>query len=146
MTELSKNIQVPQCDKTAVIGSPSLNFYTRPFKEDKYSGWVRDAKGNFVFEFEGDFDEKGEYTEGFKELTEQVIFALNDLERTPIEGLKLTLKNGIEIYKDEKLFVLIRGWGNLTGIGAHNFSGEKASKIQDDFVKWFFYRVCVDCL
>jgi hypothetical protein len=132
--------------KTAVIDSLSLNFYTRPFKYDGHSGWVRDARGNFVFEFEGDFDDNGNYAKGFKELVEQIMFSLNDINISPIEGLKLTLENGIEIYKDDKLFILIRGWGNLTGIGAHNFSGEKASKIQDDFVKWFFHRVCVDCL
>ena len=138
--------QVSQCDKTAVINSPSLNFYTRPFHQQKYGGWVYDAKGNFVFQFEGDYDDKGNYAEGYKELTEKIIFSLNSIEREPIDGLKLILKNAIEIYKDEKLFVLIRGWGNLTGIGAHNFSGEKASKIQDDFVKWFLHRVCQDCL
>lgn len=142
---LIKDLNPAFC-KTDVINSPSLNFYTRPFHQDKYSGWVWDAKGNFVFQFEGDFDEKGNYIEGFKELTEQIIFSLNDIKRTPIEGLKLTLKNEIELHKDDKLFILIRGWGNLTGIGGHNFSGEKSSKIQDDFITWLLHRVCQDCL
>lgn len=134
-----------ESEKQAVVsGSPLLNFYTRPFKEDKYSGWVRDAKGNFVFQFEGDFDEKGNYVEGYKELTKEIIFALNDIDLKPVNGLKLELKNGIEIYKDNKLFILIRGWGNLTGIGAHNFSGEKASIIQDDFVKYLLHKICED--
>lgn len=119
-----------------------LNFYTRPFHQAKYSGRVYDAKGNFVFQFEGDYDEKGNHKKGYKELTEQIIFSLNDIELNPVSNLYLELKEGIELYKDEKLFILIRGWGNLTGIGAHNFSGEKASKIQDDFVKWFLYKVC----
>jgi hypothetical protein len=118
-----------------------LNFYNRPFKENKYSGWVHDAKGNFVFEFVGDFDEKGNYSEGYEDLKKQIIFSLNALDKEPIQDLKLELKNAIEIFKDNKLFILIRGWGNLTGIGAHNFSGEKAEKIQDDFVNWLLYKL-----
>ena len=119
-----------------------LNFYTRPFHQSKYSGRVYDAKGNFVFQFEGDYDDKGNYKEGYKELTEKIIFALNDVNFNPVPNLKLELKGAIELYKDGKLFVLIRGWGGLTGVGGHNFSGEKASKIQDDFVKYLLYKVC----
>ena len=29
--------------------------------------------------------------------------------------------------------ILIRGWGNLTGAGAHNLSVEEAANIQDTF-------------
>ena len=119
-----------------------LNFYTRPFHQEKYSGWVYDAKDNFVFQFEGDYDEKGNYKEGYRELTENIIFSLNDVDHKPLENLELELKNNIELYKDDKLFITIRGWGGLTGIGGHNFSSEKASKIQDDFVKYFIYNVC----
>ena len=32
-----------------------------------------------------------------------------------------------------KPFILIRDWGNLTGVGAHNLPAEKAAQIQDDF-------------
>lgn len=32
--------------------------------------------------------------------------------------------------------LLIRGWGNLTGQGAHNLSNEEAIKVQNDFAKW----------
>jgi len=38
-------------------------------------------------------------------------------------------------------FILIRGWGNLTGIGGYNFDSEKASKIQDDFRDWIIYKL-----
>lgn len=118
-----------------------LKFYTRPFHKQKYGGWIYDAKGNFVFQFEGDFDDKGMYKEGYKELIENIIFSLNDINHNPVSNLKLELKNGIELYRNDKLFILIRGWGNLTGVGAHNFSGEKASKIQDDFVKWLLWKI-----
>ena len=38
-------------------------------------------------------------------------------------------------------FILIRGWGNLIGIGGYNFDMEKASKIQDDFRDWIIYKL-----
>ena len=119
-----------------------LNFYTRPFHKAKYSEWVYDAKGNFVFQFEGDYDEKDNYKEGYRELTENIIFSLKDVDHKPLENFELELKNNIELYKDDKLFITIRGWGGLTGVGGHNFSSEKAVKIQDDFVKYFMYKVC----
>jgi hypothetical protein len=43
--------------------------------------------------------------------------------------------------RDNELFILIRGWGNLTGTGAHHFSEEKAVKIQDDFRDWIIYKL-----
>lgn len=122
-----------------------LEFYKQPFHIAKYGGWVYDAKDNFVFQFEGDFDVKGNYKKGYKELCQKIIDCLNDNNSKPIESLELELKNAIEIYKEGKLFILIRGWGNLTGIGAHNFSSDKASKIQDDFVSWFLSRVSANC-
>lgn len=120
----------------------TLNFYTTPFHKNKYSGWVYDAKWNFVFQFEGDFDEKGNYAKGYEELTDKILFSLNDINHSPLENFNLELKNAIELYREEKLFILIRGWGNLTGIGWHNFDSEKASKIQYDFVEYFLYKVC----
>lgn len=41
-----------------------LEFYAKPFRKSKYSGWVWDNHGNFVFQFESEFDEKGDYVKG----------------------------------------------------------------------------------
>ena len=121
-----------------------LNFYTRPFKQNEYSGWVYDAKNNFVFEFQehNEFTNH-KYTEGIKEMREQVILSLNALYNEPIEGLNLSVnpKEPIQILKDEQTFILIRGWGNLTGIGGYNFDEERAIKIQDDFRDWIIYKL-----
>jgi len=32
--------------------------------------------------------------------------------------------------------ILIRGWGNLTGTGAHNLKEEEAANIQDTFAEY----------
>jgi hypothetical protein len=111
-----------------------LNFYTRPFRLTEYGGWVYDAKSNFVFQFEKPFTRD-------KEAMQNIIFRLNalDKETEKIPDYNLTLKNPIEIYSNESPFIMIRGWGGLTGIGGHNFDSEKASKIQDDFAQYLLY-------
>ena len=123
-----------------------LNFYTRPFRLDPYgSGWVYDSKRNFIFQFdeENEFDDKGNYTFGIKEFRERVILSLNSLNHESIDNCEFTINadSQIEILKDNKLFITIRGWGNLTGIGGYNFSEEKASKIQDDLRDWIIYKL-----
>jgi hypothetical protein len=120
-----------------------LKFYNRPFHQAKYGTWVYDAKSNFVFQFESKYDEKGEYIDGVKELQQEVIFSLNSLDSEPIEQLKLSVDTNDEIMilNDGLPFILIRGWGNLTGIGGYNFDSEKASKIQDDFRDWIIYKL-----
>lgn len=118
-----------------------LNFYEQPFRLCKYSDWVYDFNNNFVFQFESRFDSKGNYLEGERELQNKVIESLNSEERTPIEGLNLKTESFGEILREDKLFILIRGWGNLTGVGAHNFDEDKAAKIQDNFQEWLLYRL-----
>lgn len=123
-----------------------LNFYTRPFRLDPYgSGWVYDAKGNFIFQFdeENEFNNKGHYTFGIKEFRTRVIKSLNSLNHEFIDDCEFTINSDsqIEILKNGKLFITIRGWGNLTGIGGYNFSEEKASKIQDDLRDWIIYKL-----
>jgi hypothetical protein len=120
-----------------------LKFYNRPFHRAKYGTWVYDAKSNFVFQFENKYDSNGNLIDGIKDLQEQVIFSLNALFNEPIEQLKLSVDFNDEtmILNNGLPFILIRGWGNLTGIGGYNFDSEKASKIQDDFRDWIIYKL-----
>ena len=114
-----------------------LNFYTRPFHLAEYGGLVWDAKQNFVFRFEKPITRD-------RDTMQNIIFRLNALkpEDEKLPEYNLTLKNPIQIYHNNEPFIMLRGWSGLTGIGGHNFSLEKASKIQDDFVKYFLYKVC----
>ena len=120
----------PQFCQTDV--SKSALFYTRPFKMYEYGRQVYDAKDNFVFEFE-----KGVS----KELQQEVIFSLNALDNEPINELKLSFLDAIEILNDGQKFICIRGWGNLTGTGGYHFSEGKAIKIQDEFKNWIGYKL-----
>lgn len=116
-----------------------LEFYTRPFMIP-YIGRVHDAKGNFVFQIETLYT-KGKYAEGEEKLKEEILLSLNAIDHEPIERFNLTVQNGIEIYDKDRFLILIRGWGNLTGIGAYNFSDEKARNIQDKFVLWLIEKL-----
>jgi hypothetical protein len=119
-----------------------LKFYNRPFVCE-FNTRVYDAKYNFAFQFEHRFDNKGKYIESEIELQKEVIFSLNALDNEPIDELKLSIDTNDEtmILNDGLPFILIRGWGNLTGIGGYNFDLEKASKIQDDFRDWIIYKL-----
>ncbi len=124
---LSEPLQ--QCN---VVGS--LDFYKLPFKRSIPENRVRDKNGNFVFQFEPKF-EKGNFREGFLELIDKVLDSINSKKHEPIKELDLKISDiiPIEIFNGNEHFITIRGWGNLTGTGAKNFSAEKASAIQDDF-------------
>lgn len=123
------------------MNQPELIFYTQPFHEADYTGWVWDAKGNFVFQFEDTFDERGNLPAGYEELKQQVVDSLNSTELKPIQGLNLSLRRGFDILNNGEEFITIRGWGGLTGIGGHNLDADTAAKIQDDFSVWIFYKL-----
>jgi hypothetical protein len=125
------------------IEEKELEFYTRPFH--KYYSRISDKKSNFVFQFETRFDSKGDYAEGELELQDKVLDSLNSKEHKPIPELNLIVQpiDPISIYNGDRPFITIRGWGNLTGVGAHNFHPEKATKIQDNFRDWLIYKLTI---
>lgn len=87
-------------------------------------GWVRDAKSQFVFQFQ------------FHEplLQNNIIEIINGIEK-PKSQRKFIHKDGI-IEEMGKEYILIRGWGNLTGTGGHNLSPEEAANVQDTFAEF----------
>jgi hypothetical protein len=42
---------------------------------------------------------------------------------------------------ERKEFILIRGWGNLTGTGSYNLDGEYAGKIQDTLAEYIVEKL-----
>jgi hypothetical protein len=120
-----------------------LSFYKQPFRRPKYGSWVYDANENFVFQFETKFNDKGDYAEGEKELQAAVINSINAENHQPIKELNLSVDKDDEncILNNDAEFIIIRGWGNLTGVGANNFPAEKAAKIQDDFRDWLIRKL-----
>ena len=121
------------------------DIYKFPLHKTKYGSHVNDAEYNFVFQFEPKFTEKGNYAEGWKEFEDKVLNCLNDITPLELENKSIfTLDEG-EIFINQgdvkSHIITIRGWGNLTGIGAHNLSGEDASNIQDTFAEYIIQKL-----
>ena len=128
---------------TEIKNVSRLSFYKQPFHKSKYGTQVWDTQDNFVFQFFSKFDEKGEFAKGCKEQQEAVIRSINSEQHEPIAELNLSLhsKDPNYILNNGENFILIRGWGGLTGIGGHNLPAEKAAKIQDDFRDWLISKL-----
>ena len=109
------------------------DIYQLPLHKLKYGSWVYDEKGNFVFQFERQYDEKGDYAEGWLEFEDKIINKLNGDKLITFDEDFKSEKNDICIYYKEIHVITIRGWGNLTGTGAHNLPVEDATNIQDTF-------------
>lgn len=90
-----------------------------------------------------DFPMKMIYPNGFTITTDAKMFIVNvlngeeDINRMGME-LKLRYQPDnstiyVEIEGEEREFIIVRGWGNLTGIGGLNLPEEEAAEIQDAF-------------
>lgn len=94
------------------------------------AGRVHDNKGQFVFQFEvNPIDDSNKHC---VEILNGTMELKNDLKIYHKEGY---------IYVEEIPYILIRGWGNLTGIGGHHFSEEQAAHIQDGFANWIVNKL-----
>lgn len=107
-----------------------LNFYKLPFKKEFGIEWVYDSGGNFIFQFVVDY----KLSEG--RLSDMVLSMMNGVKPPVKLNLSVSEEDRNTIMLKGRPFILIRGWGNLTGTGAHNFPVEKAAKIQDDLADW----------
>lgn len=117
-----------------------LQFYKLPIRQlGKYGQWQYDANGNFVYQFEPYFVDRS-FDPEFLKIKQKIVDSLNSAEHEPIEG-EWEVKSGIDLYYNGRHLITIRGWGNLTGCGAKNFSAEKAALIQDNFIAWFLWKV-----
>ena len=111
-----------------------LNFYTLPFTN--YHGRVFDANNNFIFQFMTN-----------DKIRSQVIDILNGTVNPTHLRLEVNKEDNGQIdmlheaYDKPLPFILIRGWGNLTGVGAHNLDHNTAAKIQDDLRDWIIYKL-----
>ena len=109
-----------------------LNFYKLPFRLAEYGNWVYDAGNNFIFQIESG-------------PRERIVEALNSEKGISNKAqLSIDTEDPGMILNFGDPFILIRGWGNLTGVGAHNFSAEKAAKIQDDLRDWIIWKLGLD--
>ena len=105
------------------------DLYQFPFHQAKYGAWVYDKDSHFIFQF----------LAGKEEDRKEIINILNGEKQTKIVQ-EVTHKGG-EILVGGIPFILIRGWGGLTGTGAYNLDGEYASKIQDSLAEFIVEKL-----
>lgn len=107
------------------------DIYKFPLYQETGDNWVRDAISQFVFQFESDD----------KIIESQILRILNG-ESTPKSPYNVVHEDGLIFYKETgEPLILIRGWGNLTGIGAHNLPPEEAANIQDTFAEFIVNKL-----
>lgn len=126
------NHRIAEKERIEAIPLEQLTFkdlYQFPFHQAKYGDWVYDLNSNFIFQFEN-VD---------KETRQKFIDILNG-DLTEYNRQDITSQDG-EVFIDGNHFITIRGWGNLTGVGAYNLDGEYAAKIQDTLLDYILEKL-----
>lgn len=95
-------------------------YYKLPLKFDGFN-YAWDKNGNMALMF--DFNVQ-------KEDAEKIVNTINGTAKHKIKKLKF---DGVDFFDKDNYIFCIRGWGNLTGIGANNLPESKAAEIQDAF-------------
>lgn len=113
------------------------DLYKFPFRDsfiDEEHNWrsqrIFDSENNFLFQF---IDVKQD--------KQQLILDIINGENKELSNKKLSFRHedGYIFASDgqkETKIIIIRGWGNLTGIGAHNLKPEVAADIQDTLAEY----------
>lgn len=104
------------------------DLYTEPFKDTSRIGWVYSGD-NFIFQFLSYNDETN------KKCLQILNGKLLEYNRHDVKHL-----NG-EITINDVPFILIRGWGRLTGTGAYNLDAEYACRIQDTLAEYIVEKL-----
>ena len=107
------------------------DIYELPLRQDEYGSWVYDNKDNFVFQFEK-VNEKNQ---------KDILDILNGVRASENIEHTFTYEDCYIVMDGTRQILLIRGWGNLTGTGAHNLPAEEAANIQDTFAAWIIEKL-----
>lgn len=102
-----------------------------------------DAKSNMAFDFASHLLSEGPVAQISKEDKQRLIDIVNG-DKEPVKSNTYSYEDGwIMFHQDgQKLpFLLIRGWGHLTGSGGLNLQPETAGRLQDEFAQYIISRL-----
>lgn len=99
-----------------------------------YYSQVYDSNDNFVFQFTFHSDK-------LKEKAQLILSVINGDKNLESKDVSFKHSEGYILDNKEQKLILIRGWGNLTGCGAHNLKPEIAANIQDTFADFIVERL-----
>lgn len=105
------------------------DIYEFPLRVDEWGGYIFDSKNQMVAQFEIDF----------MPTMNSIIDILNKAKEPNIKH-HFEHNSGM-ISEGKRNYILIRGWGNLTGTSAHNLPEEEAANIQDTFAEFIVERL-----
>jgi len=110
--------------------------YTLPLKNTWGKVFTKDDNLAFDFPMRFIFPDCIKLSE---ESQDELVAIING-EKPNTKKHNFTYDDG-NILLDDKLFIIIRGWGHLTGIGGLNLSSEEAVVIQDNFAKYIIGKL-----
>jgi hypothetical protein len=117
--------------------------FKKPFKLPlENSGYGKVFTKDYHMAF--DFPSKFLYPEAFfinKDDQQKVVDLINGKYKDSSDKSFTYDKEQGVILCEGKEFIIIRGWGYLTGGGGLSLEAEKASKIQDDFAEFIISRI-----
>jgi len=91
---------------------------------------ILDANRNFIFQFLNVQDSA----------QINALEAINGTKKLKGKDTTFSHKDGY-IFANEHKAIMIRGWGNLTGTGGHNLSGDDATNVQDTFADYIVSKL-----
>lgn len=100
-----------------------------PFRTDKHGNWFYDSRDHFCFQLTT-------YSENGYAIRKEICDILNGLKHNSTYENPSYNKHDGTIESYGKPFLLIRGWGYLTGTGGLNLDKEEAQAIQDDLAEY----------
>lgn len=111
-------------------------YYQAPFWADSYEMYAFSKDNKMSFNFLEGCDGKNA-----KLKPKDIIDILNSKKESTETGFFYDKESQMIKNITGGRFLLIRGWGMLTGIGGYNLPAEKAAKIQDEFAEWIVSRL-----
>ena len=98
--------------------------YKLPLRLDDWFGYVWTNTNGMALQFHRDVKEEDQV---------KIVKAINGINKYKIPLLK---NNSCDFYENDEYIFCVRGWGNLTGVGALNLTEKEAIKIQDKFIDY----------
>lgn len=114
-------------------------YYKFPLKQDLVlDDTVLTVDNEMAFQFCEEDDTNSIYLSN--ETKKEILHAINNNLKIQQYFPDLSIEGSL-IKSGSKVLIILRGWGNLTGIGGHNLRADKAKSIQNQFALYI-----INCL
>ena len=98
------------------------DYFILPFHADENGSYIWDAKGNMV-------------ANGSMKINQKIVDILNDKVESTTKS-PVHYYNGCIFNSNDKIILILRGWGHLTGIGGYHLNAEDAIEVINQLGKF----------